>query len=266
MSRKDKIAPEERQRIAGLALGLVREHQPDLEPLLVIGYSTRFTRRLGDALYISPTRAVLVEEWLRKGHNPGDVAEWFGTTDTTPSARIRLSVPLWSRIGKRERDDTVAHEVAHLIVAHRHEELGVYGDSRKRLKPHGPEWQLVMARELGYSPRATSKTRIDRTGMAGTRSKYRLVCVLCGAPVYVGKKRFDRADRCATAIKKHGALTKARLYSDAARQSLHHRPCQHAGAAASLLVPPKRRAVVKRRAVLEQLTLDILGRLPRDIK
>jgi len=130
-----KVSPAERQRVAALALQLVREHQPKLEPWLRIEWAPRFTAKLGEAR-------------LRIYHH---------------EARVRFSLPLWPRASAEWRDNVVAHELAHLIVYWR-KVRGDYG--RRRIMPHGPEWQDVM-RAMGYVPRTTHS--VDTTGLTRRR-------------------------------------------------------------------------------------------------
>lgn len=159
----------ERQRVAGLALALVRAHEPALEGMLRIGWSARFTRRLGDATYTLPPAAAM--------------------------ARVRFSTPLWGRAGRVEQDATVAHEVAHLIVFHRHHQaIAAWGpDVASKPAQHGHEWRGVM-RELGYKPERTHS--VDRTGIA-RRYRYELLhCHACGKAWPVSPKCFRKtADR-----------------------------------------------------------------------
>lgn len=103
---------DERKRVIAMVRELVREHCPELLPILLIKFSRRFTRRMGDAR-------------LRPG----------------TEARVRFSVPLWERASREQRDATVAHEVAHLVCDHRH----------RGSRPHGAEWQAIM-RSMGYAP------------------------------------------------------------------------------------------------------------------
>jgi predicted SprT family Zn-dependent metalloprotease len=113
-----------RARAAALALTLVRAHEPALERYLRIEWKG-FTWRMGDA------RLFKVRGRL--------------------TAQVRLSIPLWPRASEEERDQTVAHEVAHLIQRWR-QRRGDYARAPvASLSSHGVAWRSVM-RELGYKP------------------------------------------------------------------------------------------------------------------
>lgn len=193
-----------RAHAAGLALALVREHAPDLEPALSIEWSPRFTSRLGDALF---TR--VFGQRAPRGAHIGHTGDLLGRC----VARVRFSIPLWPRASKAERDETVAHEVAHLVVAYRHavaiiewrarcdEELHAltgdayhramgrqYGRGPRRPSAHGAEWRAVMV-EMGYTPNRTHN--VDRTGLTA----HTLYCHACGESHAVGPRRFAKQAR-----------------------------------------------------------------------
>lgn len=172
------VNTDERQRVAGLALRLVRAHEPALEPLLRIEWSERFTRRLGDAMYVPKGT---LPEWLRADNR------------LPPMARVRFSIPLWERAGREEQDATVAHELAHVIVYHRWclSLLTPRFGTLRVVKPsaHGREWQRVM-RELGYTPERTHS--VDRTGIAKRRSPHTAHCHKCAKVYSVGPKRYRK--------------------------------------------------------------------------
>ena len=65
-----------------------RNGVPELAQVILVEWSLRFTRRMGDATY-SPIN--------------------YG-------ARIRLSIPLWPRASEEDRRETVIHEACHVIA------------------------------------------------------------------------------------------------------------------------------------------------------
>ncbi len=93
--------------------------------VIVVEFNPRFTRKMGDATY-----------------NP-----------YTFRARVRLSVPLWSRASDQDKRQTVIHETCHCVVAYTH----------GKVQPHGPEWKQAM-RNCGVDPIRTHS--VDRTGLA----------------------------------------------------------------------------------------------------
>ena len=110
---------------------------PELAQVIQVEWKARFTRRMGDALY-----------------NP-----------QTFNARIRLSVPLWSRASEEEHRETVIHESCHVIVGYR------FGS----VPSHGPEWKEAMTK-CGLKPVPTHN--VDRTGLSRRQRRF----VLCGCP------------------------------------------------------------------------------------
>ena len=100
---------------------------PEFGQVIVSEWNPRFTRKMGDATYNSQTYR----------------------------ARIRLSIPLWSRASDTAKRETVIHEACHIIVA--------YKQGNKVRRPHGPEWKEAM-RNCGVQPIRTHS--VDRTGLA----------------------------------------------------------------------------------------------------
>jgi SprT protein len=93
-----------------------RNRVPELAQVIVVEWKSRFTRRLGDAMY-SPL---------------------------TFQAKIRLSLPLWPRASEQDRRETVIHEACHIIVRYK----GMF------VADHGPEWKAAM-RNCGVEPLRT---------------------------------------------------------------------------------------------------------------
>ncbi len=110
---------------------------PELYLAITIEWNRRFTRRLGDGMY-----------------HPRSY-----------QARIRLSIPLWSRASAEERRETVIHEACHVIV----------GYKCGSVPSHGPEWKDAM-RNCGLEPIPTHS--VDRTGLARRQRRF----VLCDCP------------------------------------------------------------------------------------
>lgn len=186
-----RVSPTERQRVAGLALRLVREHEPALEELLTLGWSSRFTSRLGDATYVGRFH---LEQAAARGLQ--GVRLGGRKLASQPMARARFSEVLWAAAGRTEQDATVAHEIAHLIVYHRYAEALAALSPRERAhtvsrprkpEPHGREWQRVM-RELGYEPE-----RCHSVTAPSSRRPHTLHCHACGATQPVSRRAHQRA-------------------------------------------------------------------------
>ena len=106
-----------------------RNGVPELTKVIYIEWNSRFTSRLGDAIYNS----------------------------ISMGARIRLSVPLWPRASENDRRETVIHETCHVIVGFKHG----FGPAA-----HGSEWRGAM-QNCGVEPRRLHS--VDRTGLARRR-------------------------------------------------------------------------------------------------
>ncbi len=104
---------------------------------IIVEWNPRFTRKMGDA----------------------------GFNFNAFRARIRLSIPLWSRASAQDQRQTVIHETCHCIVGYKH---------GKVRRPHGPEWQEAM-RNCGVEPIRTHN--VDRTGL--TRRQRLFVLLDC---------------------------------------------------------------------------------------
>lgn len=213
-----RVHPE-RVRVAGLALELVRAHEPVLESHLRIEWSPKFTARVGDARLIPhdddrPTNRLPKNGW---------------------TARVRFSLPLWPKLPLEERDNTVAHELAHLICFVRQLTGRLPRHRREHRKPHSKLWRGVME-ELGYEP----SVRCTRGTPGKTMSSpHRLRCIRCGAPVYVGRRRYQNAAKLLEALRAHDFdLWEAWRARALPRRTYSHAPCQEThGWLASLLIP-----------------------------
>jgi len=118
-----------------IRLACERNGVPELIPSITVEWNSRFTRRMGDALY-SPI---------------------------TFQAKIRLSTPLWPRATEQDRFETVVHETCHVIVKYRFNPL---------IKDHGPEWKEAM-RNCGVEPLRLHS--VDRTGLARRQRRFALL-------------------------------------------------------------------------------------------
>ncbi len=155
------LSHEDRTEVGGWVIHFLRKAgREDLLPLLRVEWSNRFTRRMGDALYMPAAKGP--------------------SLNILPKARARFSIPLWARASKEERRNTVAHEMAHLVVYHEWY-LGLTerlfgelpGRSPRRPPSHGWEWKAVMAR---MGERAERTHNVDRTGL---RRKVARVLAYC---------------------------------------------------------------------------------------
>ncbi len=77
---------------------------------------------------------------------------------------IRYNPWIFAKYFEENLRDTVPHEVAHYIVACRHAPKR----GRKRVKPHGPEWQQIM-QLFGANPQVTCE--YDFTGVPQRRQQ-----------------------------------------------------------------------------------------------
>jgi len=78
--------------------------------------------------------------------------------------RIRLSLPLWSRMSEKERYETTVHETCHIVVRQK------YG---YRVKPHGHEWKMAML-QSGINPERCHN--VDLTGLRQRRPRFPAQC------------------------------------------------------------------------------------------
>ena len=109
-----------------------RNDVPELAQSIIVEWSRRFTRRLGDASY----------------------------DPISYRARVRLSLPLWPRASEKDRRETVIHETCHCIVKYKH---GPF------VPDHGPEWKQAM-RNCGIEPLRTHS--VDRTGLVRRQRRF----------------------------------------------------------------------------------------------
>ena len=105
---------------------------PELAQVILVEWNTRFTCRLGDAIY-----------------NP-----------VSYRARIRISSLLFPRASEQVRMETLIHETSHIVVGYK------YGYAASA---HGSEWKKAM-RNCGVEPRRLHS--VDRTGLARRRRRF----------------------------------------------------------------------------------------------
>jgi predicted SprT family Zn-dependent metalloprotease len=106
--------------------------------------------------------------------SPLVVVGWNSRMRTTAGVAIASHREIWlnpalKEISGEEVDRTLLHELAHLLAQHRH--------GRRRLAPHGPEWQQA-CRDLGIP----GEGRTHQLPFAARRMKrrYLLRCPGCG--------------------------------------------------------------------------------------
>lgn len=128
------ITTQMRQTAAAQALETLRAlGREDMIELLWVDWKSRFTSRMGDALYAT------------NGSRVRRSSEKFRVNGTV--CRMRLSIPLWTRATETERENTVIHEICHLVAAH---EAHLHGTNVS--SAHGYEWKSVMCR-AGVTPK-----------------------------------------------------------------------------------------------------------------
>jgi SprT protein len=133
-----KVAEWARETLAKLGVG-------EMEDLLTIKWSGRFTSRMGDAAYGYSAYAKRAYVDLKRRRISKREAAQLAARGEPTQFRIRFSKKLWPRASEKERYETVVHEVCHLVAFH------MAAMASKRIKPHGPEWQSLM-RECGAAP------------------------------------------------------------------------------------------------------------------
>lgn len=112
-----------------------RNNAEQLAKIIIVEWNSRFTRRMGDAIY-SPI---------------------------SMRARIRLSLPLWPRASAQDRRETVIHETCHCVVGYKHG----YAASA-----HGSAWKKAM-QNCGVEPIRLHS--VDRAGLIRRRRLFILL-------------------------------------------------------------------------------------------
>jgi len=168
MAQKNTVTPEEKQRVAALCLDTFRKLDvPELIPELTITWSNKMTSALGYGGY-TPTMA-------KHGKAPS-------------AATVQFSIPLWLRATEEERDETVVHEICHVVVAYKNG--GLQPRSGRRRRPHGAEWKAMM-RKAGVEPRRCHN--VDNSDLKQKRKKQERVKAWCDCQVHmITKQRAGR--------------------------------------------------------------------------
>ena len=168
-----------------------RNEVPEFAQVIVVEWNRRFTRRIGDG----------------------------GYNFATMGARIRLSIPLWSRASEQERRETVIHEACHCIVAYK------YGHA----PCHDSKWKEAM-QKCGVKPQRMHN--IDRTGLIRRQRRF----ILLDCPSAVEKrcwidirtynllqKGFElRCNKCGLVIVRNSPIKE-----DSAEGGVHHEANLH---------------------------------------
>jgi predicted SprT family Zn-dependent metalloprotease len=111
---------------------------PEMKEKISFSFNGRFTSKMGDAIF------------YRSGPNAG----W---------GRVRFSTPLWPRATEEKRDNTVIHEVCHVLADYIH---------GKRCK-HGWQWKALMMK-CGQKPERCH--RVDTSGLRKSNKKVSCGC------------------------------------------------------------------------------------------
>jgi len=136
------------------------------EHVVMVGFNSRFTRRMGDAS-------------AKKNY------------DWRPTLEIRLSLPLWPRATEEERRETVIHEACHII------DYVING----KMCGHGRPWKRLMEMCGLRAERKSMRCHsVDRTGLSRRRARVAATC-MCGVvseigPIQAKKIRGGSVYRC----------------------------------------------------------------------
>lgn len=135
------VSAEEKQRVRALCEEYLKAlGAPELIPQLTIEWNSRFTSRMGDASY-TPTLAKYGEVFS--------------------PATVRFSSVLWGRVDRQHNDNTVAHEICHIVDQYRTYDRMMSTSRRySKYKPHGASWKALML-SLGANPRRCHQAKND---------------------------------------------------------------------------------------------------------
>ena len=130
------------------------------------------------------------------------------TSRERQEGRITLSKALWPEASPEQRDETIVHELAHILDALTKTPKPIrlttdFRVKRKRRVFHGPSWKAWMAR-LGY-PRASvthdvgaqaahARRRAKRSATRGGNG-WSVSCNRCASSVRMGPLQFKKARR-----------------------------------------------------------------------
>ena len=134
---------------------------PELARSIRVEFNRRFTRRLGDACY-------------------------YRVSD---SGLIRLSSKLWPTMDEIEQENTILHEVAHIITDKLHPE-----DRRFDRSGHGPYWKKIAAKVGAKAERFAKANVANFKAYSRKNTRYR---VSCGCPngIVITKARHTKMTR-----------------------------------------------------------------------
>jgi len=150
------VSPKERQRVAAMVLkALKKMGRQDLLPYIWVVWSTRLTSSMGRAVFARP--GDIVRKRFEKNTIDGRVV------------RMELSVPLWDRATEAQRNQTILHELSHLIT---HQEALIA--QQERPKPHGRRWKNTMHR-IGADAARTHT--VDTGGLGRLKAKAQCRCM-----------------------------------------------------------------------------------------
>ncbi|MHC4237227.1 MAG: SprT family zinc-dependent metalloprotease [Planctomycetota bacterium] len=150
------VSPKERQRVAAMVLkALKKMGRQDLLPYIWIVWSSRLTSSMGRAVFARPGDTV--RKRFQKNTIDGRVV------------RMELSVPLWSRANEAQRNQTILHELSHLIT---HQEALLA--QQERPAPHGRRWKNTMHR-IGADAARTHT--VDTGGLGRLKAKAQCRCM-----------------------------------------------------------------------------------------
>lgn len=134
---------------------------PELANNIRVEWSNRFTRRLGDANYLSSKQI----------------------------GRVRFSTKLWPSMSEEKQDDLVLHETAHVISFYKKGKENVLAEGRGG---HGPTWGKI-AKQIGAEPERYAKSTDAAFAEHRRRvTRYKLSCSGCGRKHTISKTKLTR--------------------------------------------------------------------------
>lgn len=89
---------------------------------------------------------------------------------------VSFNLPMFRENYDSMIHETVAHELAHLVVHHRWKKAGRY---TKRPRPHGSEWKYIMSNWFGVDPQTTHDYCTKSTN-ARRQKRWQAPCENCG--------------------------------------------------------------------------------------
>lgn len=116
-------------------------------------------------------------EWSNRMTSAMGIAYWMRNL-------IKLSIPIFALATEEQKEQTVVHEVCHLIARFKN----------PTCKSHGREWKTAM-RKAGYVPERCHY--VDCTSLKRThkRTRYHYACVSCGKEYVVSAIKHSRLQK-----------------------------------------------------------------------